>query len=184
MFDFEQIKQKHSKIIRKAIDYMDSMQDPEHDINHTNDVVELACKIIERLPDEDIDYDCVIICAYWHDVARVYDSEGHELKSAQMLKEELLATGYPQDFAEKCFVAIVNHKWDMMPQNIEGKIVKDADKVAFLGLGRWKSCLENNFRLDDILEFLPRLRDEILIFDVSRKLYDEQIASLVKFLHG
>ena len=72
--------------------------------------------------------------------------------------------GYDESFIDKCYQAVVYHKWNMEPKTLEGKIVKDADKIGFIGLNRWKSCIESNTSLDNIMELLPRLRDEFLYF--------------------
>ena len=37
-------------------------------------------------------------------------------------------------------MAIENHKWDMIPKTNEGLVVKDADKLAWIGKGRWETC--------------------------------------------
>ena len=71
----------------------------------------------------------------------------------------------------------------MKPETIEGLIVKDADKLAWIGIGRWKSCIQNNQRLDTIVELLPKLRNEILYFDESKRIYDEDIIKLIKLLY-
>ena len=69
------------------------------------------------------------------------------------------------------------------PQTIEGLLLKDADKLAWLGLGRWKECLNNGQRLDSIIELLPKLRNEILYFDKSKQIYDRDIINLNKLLY-
>ena len=42
---------------------------------------------------------------------------------------------------------------------------------------------QNNQRLDTIVELLPKLRNEILYFDESKRIYDEDIIKLIKLLY-
>ncbi len=72
----------------------------------------------------------------------------------------------------------------MYPKTKEGLLVKDADKLAWLGKGRWTSCIKNKQKLDSLVELLPKLRQEILYFDESRKIYDRDIANLVRLLYS
>lgn len=184
MKNFDAIENKYYELIKIAKEYMASItEDKEHDINHMNDVVNYTKKILSNIK-ENVDYEVCIIAAYWHDVGRTKISKGHEELSAKMLKEQMEKMEYNQELIDKCYKAIEFHKWDMTPTTTEGLVVKDADKVAWIGQGRWKSCLENHQRLDSIIELLPKLKDEIFYFDYSKKLYDEEIIKLVKLLYG
>ena len=180
--DFDKIESKYKDIIDIAKEYMQSISDYEHDINHMNDVVHYTKLLIERLNIE-IDIDVCIISAYWHDVGRIKLKEGHEKLSAEMLKEVMEDYKYDDILIDKCYKAIENHKWNMKPETTEGLIVKDADKLAWIGIGRWESCIQNNQRLDTIVELLPKLRNEILYFDESKRIYDEDIIKLIKLLY-
>lgn len=71
----------------------------------------------------------------------------------------------------------------MEPKSIEGKILKDADKLSFLGINRWNNCIRNNYKLIEIIQLLPKLKNEILCLDESKKIYDEAMIVLIKFLH-
>lgn len=184
MNNYEEIESKYEKLIKIAKDYMSTItEDKEHDISHMNDVVNYTKKILENIED-DVEPEICIIAAYWHDVGRTKISEGHEELSAKMLKEQMQKMGYDEELIDKCYKAIKFHKWDMKPVTTEGLVIKDADKVAWIGQGRWKSCLESHQRLDSIVELLPKLKNEIFYFDYSKKLYDEEIIKLVKLLYG
>ena len=160
---FDTIEEKNNVLISKAKSYMSSIEDKMHDISHMEDVVLYTKKLLEVL-DLDVDKEVCIISAYFHDVGRIKLNDGHEKLSADMLKEEMEKLGYDESFIDKCYQAVVYHKWNMEPKTLEGKIVKDADKIGFIGLNRWKSCIESNTSLDNIMELLPRLRDEFLYF--------------------
>ena len=182
-YSFDEVENKYKKIIEIAKKHMQSIHDYEHNINHINDVVYYTKKLIERLNIE-IDVDVCIISAYWHDVGRIKVNNGHEKISAQMLKETMEQYNYESSLIDKCYKAIENHKWSMTPETIEGLIVKDADKLAWVGIGRWESCISNNQKLDAIVELLPKLRNEILYFDESKKIYDSDIIELIKYLYN
>lgn len=178
----EEIENKHRNIIDIAKKYMGSIKDNEHNINHMIDVVNYTKELLELISG-DIDREVCIISAYWHDVGRTKITNGHEKLSAEMLKEELEKCGYEKNFIMKCYKAIENHKWNMTPETIEGLIVKDADKLAWLGTGRWESCLNSGQDLDVLIELLPELKDNILYFNESKKIYDRDIINLINILY-
>ena len=179
---FYEIEKKHEGLIDIAKKYMSTIEDCEHDMNHMYDVVEYVKSILENL-NENIDVEVCIIGAYWHDVGRINGKEGHEKTSAEMLKNEMIKRHYEKDFIDKCVSAIEFHKWNMNPKTIEGLVLQDADKIAWIGTRRWKNCLENNQRLDSIMRLLEKLRNEILHFDYSKSLYDQEIIKLVNILY-
>ena len=181
MIDIVEIK--HNDIIDIAKKYMQGINDYEHNINHVNDVVYYTKELIKNF-DLDVDEEVCIISAYWHDVGRIKVNEGHEKVSAQMLKETMEQYNYDSSLIDKCYKAIENHKWNMTPETTEGLILKDADKLAWIGKGRWESCINNNQELDSIIELLPKLRNEILYFDESKKIYDRDIIKLIKLLYN
>ncbi len=182
-YNFDQIEDKYHDLIHIAREYMQSIQDYEHNIHHLNDVVYYMKELIQKL-DMDIHVDVCIVSAYWHDVGRTKVSTGHEKISAQMLKEVMQQYHYDQSFINECCKAIENHKWNMVPETVEGLIIQDADKLAWIGMGRWNECVQNQQRLDSIMKLLPNLRNEILHFDESRKIYDRDIITLMTLLYN
>lgn len=180
---FDKVEQKHQTLILIAKKYMKSIIDFEHNISHMNDVVQYTKELLSNI-NEKIDIDVCIISAYWHDVGRIKISTGHEKLSANMLKKEMEKLNYNDELIKKCYMAIENHKWNMHPQTIEGLLLKDADKLAWLGIERWKDCLSNNQKLDSIIKLLPKLRNEILYFEESKKIYDRDIIELIKLLYN
>ena len=180
---YKKIENKHRKLIDIAINYMNSIKDFEHNMFHVNDVLLYTNELLDVI-NLDIDVDVCIISAYWHDVGRIKVDEGHEKVSADMLKEEMLKLNYDEEFILKCYLAIVNHKWNMNPTTIEGLVIKDADKLAWLGLNRWMECINNNQSLDSIISLLPKLRNEILYFEESKYIYDRDIIKLVEYLYN
>ena len=181
--DFIKIEKNHSKLIETAKKHMKSITDFEHNINHMNDVVLYTKELLNSIKLE-VNADICLISAYWHDVGRIKVDEGHEKLSAEMLKEEMKKLEYDDELINKCYKAIENHKWNMKPQTAEAIVLKDADKLAWLGVGRWIDCLNNNQNLDSIISLLPKLRDDILYFNESKKIYDRDIIKLIKLLYN
>ena len=179
----DNIELKHSKLINKAKEYMSKINDYEHDINHMQDVVNYTYELLDKVK-INVDKEICIICAYWHDVGRIHFTDGHEKLSAEMLKEEMEKQGYDNNFINECYTAIENHKWNMTPKNNEGLLIKDADKLAWIGIGRWRNCLEKNQQLDTIIKLLPKLKSDILYFEESKKIYDRDIVKIVDLLYN
>lgn len=176
------IEYKHEDLIAIAKKYMSTIQDSCHNIHHMNDVVAYTKELLNELETKKNPEVCMI-GAYWHDVGRIKLDVGHEELSAKMLRQHMLEMNYDDEFIEACCEAIRYHKWNMSPKTIEGLIIKDADKLAFLGSERWSACLEQGQRLDDIIQLLPRLRNELLYFEVSRKIYDREIVRIMRLLY-
>ena len=177
---YEEIYNKNKKLIDIAIEKIKVCEnDPLHFIGHTIDVVNYVKELLkEILANKEI----CIIAAYWHDGGRTVTDKGHEEESGRILKEEMVKLGYSNEMIEQCYLAVVNHKRKCIPPTIEGKIVRDADKIAYIGKNRWKRCMEEEPEaLDEIIEvYLPILREEILRLEYSKKLFDRDMNSYVK----
>ncbi len=138
--EFKEIEEKYRDLIEIAVNYMRKSNDKEHDVIHMLDVVNYT-KILLNMLEIEVNYDVCIISAYWHDVGRVFVAEGHEKKSAEMLLKEMTIRNYPANLIKQCYKAIENHKWNMIPETNEGLIIRDADKLDFVGVNRWKKLL-------------------------------------------
>lgn len=180
--NFDLIENKYKTLIDIAKEKMLHSQDYEHNFEHIKDVVCYVKKLLSILK-VNADAEVCILAAYWHDIGRLKTANNHEKISAEMLKKELKKQKFEKSFIDNCYAAIENHKYNMTPLTIEGKILKDADKLAWLGIRRWKSCLKNGQKLDSIINLLPKLRNEILFFDESKKFYDKEIVKLTQFLY-
>ena len=96
-----------------------------------------------------------------------------------MLKKELTNSNYEEQFIEKCYKAIYKHDSKEIPETLEGISVKDADKIDAVGGERWKACVESNQRLPRII---PDLRENMIILDSSKKMYDKNARKLIEYL--
>ena len=183
-YDIDKIMQENEVLINKSKEYMSKITDDfEHNQEHIKDVIGFLIQIMNNI-NEEFNPTVCIIAAYWHDVARTVMGDGHEQESSEMLKHEMQQLGYNSDLILQCYQAVLYHKWNMQPKTIEGKIVRDADKLAWIGTLRWKECLNNNQSLEAIVELLPKLRNEILHFDISREIYDNQIPQLINLIYS
>jgi len=122
---------------------------------------------------------------------RIVSKEGHAKISADMLRTELEKREYDKKFIEACYEAIVFHSGnyntideDTMPKTMEGKVVRDADKVAFVGVGRWEHAIAVDKRFNTILNSIFRVRNESLSLEVSKELWDIRVIELIVFLHN
>lgn len=179
--DFEKIEEKHQVLLQKAAKIMETVSDPKHSISHMYSVVNYTKEILSQI---EADKEVCIISAYWHDVGRSQLDKGHAKLSAEMLRTEMQNLGYDDEVVEKCYKAVCKHGWNEQPETLEGIIIRDADKIDFVGIGRWSQCIENDCKFTKILDLLPTMRKELLRLDCSKEIFDREIANLVEFLHN
>lgn len=173
--------------IEKADSLMAKITDPAHNLNHVHEVLRIAEKLCDKLPESD--RDVVQVAVSWHDTGRLYKDVGHEKVSAEMAHEDLIVRGVSPEFADKVYSAIIYHGVEMSPETLEGKIVRDADKLDYLGVHKWVDPVKSKIRneilsLSDrhkLITRIPILKDEILALDASKKTYDEMLPG---FMHG
>lgn len=171
---YARIYEKNKELIDKAISEMKKCEnDPVHFIGHINDVVNYTKELLGKIP---ADKEICIIAAYWHDVGRTILNKGHEEESGRMLIEEMQKLNYDKEMIEKCYSAVVNHKRSSNPPTVEGQIIRDADKLAYIGKERWERCINEDYTaLNEIIEMLPILKSEILRLDYSKELFDRDM---------
>lgn len=180
--EIDNIMQKHKILLEKATNIMQKVQDPMHSLSHMESVVKYAIEILKY--EEQANKEVCIISAYWHDVGRIIQKKDHALISADMLKEEMQKMGYKEEMIKQCYLAIYKHSWYDIPETLEGMVVRDADKIDFVGIERWKQCIEEKHNCNSILKLLPKLRSELLQLECSKKIYDTEVAKLVEYLHN
>ena len=175
--NLQEIESKYKELIDKALRYTEELNDPVHGVGHVKGVVKNTWLLLEKnlLADKEV----CILSAYWHDVGRKYGKAGHSLKSAEILKEELLKLNYDELFIEKCYKAIYKHDEKELPDTIEGIIIRDADKLDDLGIERWKECIEKQVRLPRII---MNLCDNLLLLEYSKELYNQIAEEWLEYL--
>lgn len=169
-----------SKSIVDAKKWMSFSKDPAHDSDHSMSVSTIAVQVGKEIEYPDILL-IEVMCA-WHDVGRLF-SPVHEELSAQIAKYNLLGYGCDENTVHTIYQGIRFHKWNMKPKTLEGHILKDADKLDFISIPRWKKCVKGN-RLEHmfpIIELLPKLR-RILKLEVSKKIFDTKIQKFIAYI--
>ena len=115
--------------------------EPAHDINHINYVINRSLKFAQTIPD--INYDIVYTVAAYHDIGHHVDPKKHEIESAKIMQQD---RGLKEFFDEKELniikEAIEDHRAssDHDPRSIYGKIVSTADRNNTV-----KSCLLRSY---------------------------------------
>src|SRR5581483_4395663 len=112
-----------------------------HDWGHSERVATNARLIADSIGYKDKEF--LELCAFWHDAARTQGVvEGHEEEGALMAEKDLLQHGVDKETAERVYKAIRFHKSSSNPTTIEGRIIRDADKLDIFTVARWKKCAE------------------------------------------
>jgi len=125
-------KLNYTEICRDALKIMLSIRDGAHNVEHIVRVYDWSRELAKNYPETDLNV--LKVAAYWHDVGRKYESEetdNHNIISGNMVEEYLIKKVAPLDFISKVKEAVINHSFSFTPKSIEGKIIHDADKLAF-----------------------------------------------------
>jgi HD superfamily phosphodiesterase len=175
------MRQEFKQSINEAKKFISKIKDSAHNFTHVKSVVDFALRIAKEY--HGTNSDLIEVAAWWHDVGRLYD-KAHEKLSADMAFKSLKKLNVDYKTCKKIHDAIIYHKWSMQPKTIEGEIIRDADKLGFISIRRWKYCLKNNNidDLQDLTNYLPRLRNEFLHLEISKRIYDKEIIGFVKFI--
>lgn len=178
------MKQIFVDSIDKAKSYYDDSEDVLHDLSHSERVAENAREIADSLAYKNPD--SLELCAYWHDVARTQGKEPHEEAGAVMARDDLLTRGASQDLANLAYEAIRFHKSTANPVTVEGKIIRDADKLDIFSVVRWKKCVKagwTEYYAEDLKKAMDNLHKYpgIFTYDYTKKLYKERLPEFLKF---
>lgn len=173
---------KKQKAIRKAQSYSNKLRGSSHDQRHIESMLAFAEEIAKNMPE--VDFDILEIACRWHDVGRVYTDRGHEKKSAEMAFRELKEMGFSQEFAQKVYHAIISHSVNLVPSTMEGRILKDADKLDYLPAWRWRVMIKNKEEknMEAMMRDIVEMRDQQLYFHESKIIFDKLYKDLKVFL--
>lgn len=132
-----------NKIYADSVSHLKSLyvgfDDVIHDSSHSERVAANALLLADELGYKDKEF--LELCALWHDAARTQGiTEGHEEAGALMAEQDLLQRGLDKDTGRRVYEAIRNHKSSSSPTTIEGKIIRDADKLDIFAVIRWEQC--------------------------------------------
>ena len=117
---------------REALKIMLAIPDAVHSVEHVVRVYDWCRRLAKSYPQTDLKV--LKISAYWHDVGRSQqskDKDDHNLKSGQLVEDYLKKRQVDPAFIKEVKYTVENHSFACRPKNIEGKILHDADKLAF-----------------------------------------------------
>jgi HD superfamily phosphodiesterase len=146
----------YTESVGRAKKLYEEFYDVIHNWDHSVRVAANASMIADNIGYEDKDF--LTLCALWHDAARTRGVvEGHEEAGALLAKKDLLDHGFDKESAERAYTAIRFHKSSSVPTTIEGKIIRDADKLDIFEVKRWQNCAEAGW----IKEYADDLRKTV-----------------------
>lgn len=103
-----------------------------HNFIHTTSAVNKAEEIIKYSDISEADREKVILAIWFHDVGFTdCNAEGHEKRSAEIMKEFLQKENYPQEYVDDVYQLILSTEKCYQPKNLSEKIIKDADFSHF-----------------------------------------------------
>ncbi|MFN3696668.1 MAG: HD domain-containing protein [Pseudobdellovibrio sp.] len=122
--------------IQQLTDLTQQIQDPSHDILHIIRVVKIAKFLATN---EMANLDIVVPASYFHDCVQLPKNHPDRKKasslSAEVAIEYLSSINYPNHFYDEIKSAIISHSFsaNVTAENLEGKIVQDADRLDAIG---------------------------------------------------
>ena len=173
---------KKEKAIDRAKQLIEEMSDVAHPVSHMKQVLKYSKEIAAS--EKDVDMDILEVAIWWHDVGRLHVDEGHAKKSAEMAKAELNKLDFDKVIIDKVYDAVINHNSSGVPECIEGKILRDADKLDFLNTSRWQNVVDHkqNSTIKSAIKKIPIIRNRILTLDQSKLIFDKLFKELKKYV--
>jgi len=167
------MKQIYADSIEKAKSYYSDFDDLAHNLSHSERVAGNAIEIARSLGYQDLKF--IELCAYWHDTARTKGLNPHEEPGAAMAREDLLSRRAKETIGNKAYEAIRLHRVRDNPTTIEGKVIRDADKLDLISIERWQKCIKAK-QYEHLVPIVPLLKKfpRAFSFDYTKKLYAER----------
>jgi len=111
-----------------------TVRESAHDGQHVYRVLGYCLQIAEN--EENVDYDVLLAATLLHDIGRNGKQGGHHVIGAEMARDFLPTTSFPENKIEAVCHAIATHSNHCFGQQetVEAKILYDADKLDSLGV--------------------------------------------------
>jgi HD superfamily phosphodiesterase len=171
--------------IAHAKSLYDGFYDVIHDWQHSERVAVNALLLADELGFEDKDF--LELCALWHDAARTQGiTIGHEEEGALMAQADLLSRGVSVDEAARAYEAIRHHKGSSNPTSIEGKIIRDADKLDIFTVARWQKCAEAGW-IEDYVDDLRKAvaahgkYPDAFTYDYTKQQFEKRLPEFLSY---
>lgn len=169
-----------NRAIVEAQEHLKRSSEDEHDFGHARRVAANARWLGQVLDHPQLDL--LEVCGWWHDVGRLIDPPRHEAISARMLRDCLQRLGADAALAQDAHEAIIAHGLDMHPQTLAGQIIRDSDKLEYIAIERWETCLNNScpHRLATAARNYHKLPDQLQL-QPAKELYKQRLPQFQRY---
>lgn len=158
-----------------------------HDYSHSERDAELAKDIARHVGYNNLDL--IELIAIWHDAARATGiDEGHEEASAKMARDDLLGRGVDEKTVDTVYRAIRAHSHSKGEPvtNVEGQILKEADKLEIFAVERWQACAEagwTDYYKSEIRKSYDNIEKYVdaFTFDYTKELFKKRLAEFKSY---
>ncbi len=170
--------------LQKAKQWIEKIDDPMHSVPHMKQTLIYAMDLAKSYPEAD--RDILEIAVWWHDVGRVFLDDGHAKKSAEMAGESLINIGIDSSEVAEICTMIESHSNSSTtnPVSLEAIILKDADKLDFLTVSRWRIGIrdERSKGINTGISKIPTIGREILKLPESKIMFEKLFVQLLEYL--
>ena len=103
-----------------------------------------------------------------------------------MAEKDLVQHDVDQEIAERVYTAIRFHKSSLSPTTIEGKIIRDADKLDIFTVARWNKCAKAGWTK----EYADDLRKTVAShdkypgafnYDFTKEQFEKRLPSFLRY---
>ncbi len=98
-----------------------------HNLEHTIQVVNAVEEISKKSRLSPVDFENVIVAAWFHDTGYQFSIEDHESESARIMREQLTSWEIPEERIRQIEKIILSTQMPQNPRNLPEKILCDAD---------------------------------------------------------
>lgn len=103
-----------------------------HDLSHTTEAVQAAKIIGENSGINAVQFEILLLAAWFHDIGYKEDYNDHEERSAKLSSEFLTEHNYPSDSIDMIIRIILSTKLPHKPANLLEEIMCDSD-ICYIG---------------------------------------------------
>ncbi len=135
-----------SEIVQKAKEFVTEILKDKldkkflyHNLKHTQRVVKSTEILLENHDLNNQDHERLLVAAWFHDTGYTTGVENHEEASCKIATEFLKKEAYPEDDIKEVGSLIMATKRHYIPQNLQEKIIKDADSSHFAQKSYWET---------------------------------------------
>ena len=178
---------RFAESVNEAIAILETIPHPAFNAKHARGVADLCLNISSFY---DVDREILETAAWWHDTGRIDGTKNHEFLSASLAYENLALHGFNKEECRKVHDTILTHRTTGFPRTIEGRILKDADKLDLVSVERWMQVLDSKNRgiiidlseMRNMVKIIPKMRNGILQLEKSKEIFDQMITPLLDYL--